>query len=125
MRPNTLPGERLALTTGVQDALFYICTGWTGGAGSAPIVDVRTGRVKNWEGMPLFLEEGQVDRVLQLGQMPDCYVGTPVILVAATIRLTQSSRRVHSIPSAPRRRCCEARVEQLHAVTIWADPCED
>lgn len=122
--PDQLPKETFVAKEGDQDAIFYIGQGYTGGAGSAPLIDKNSGSIKQLNGKPIFLEESAVGEVLKKGKIPNCVEGRPYIAVNANISLDLKVTDNPSIEDAPKMSYYVAHVKELHAVTVLAKECK-
>lgn len=113
---------QLEMTTDPQDAVFYLEVGWTGGMGSARVVD-DNGPVF-FDNYPVFLQEDKVEEILSMGGgLPDCVVGKPLIKVSARIMLTKTSDIRYSTPVPETVTYYEARINNINDVVIKAEEC--
>ncbi len=113
--------ENLSLTTEPQDAFFAIATGWSGGMGSMPILEWDTNTTKTFNDLPLYFDESYRKTVEQ--KLPVCFVGTPRIMISATIKLIKKTDTNHSIEDAPPETYYEADVERLNDIIIQVEAC--
>ncbi|KKW42953.1 MAG: hypothetical protein UY92_C0002G0070 [Candidatus Magasanikbacteria bacterium GW2011_GWA2_56_11] len=104
-----------------QDAQFYVAAGWTGGMGSAPVVDPATGAPVLFAGAPIYFDESYAKEIE--AKLPACYAGEPQIIVTANITLTKRTDINPSIPGAPEETYYEAVVNSLKDISVAAEPC--
>lgn len=123
VRTPTDLSEKFSLTAKPQNAVFFVGVGWTGGMGSMPVLDVERQRPKRMDDLPIFFDESKHDEVR--GRLPGCVRGTPLIKVAAKIRLVRKSRPNSSIESAPVQSYYEAVASSISRIDVRAEPCED
>lgn len=114
--------EKFLFTTEPQDAVFNIAIGWTGGMGSMPVLDIKTGRPKALNGSSIYFDESYRDKVR--AKLPSCIVGEPNIVVSANITLTSRRDVNSSIPDAPEETYYEAVVNKLNDISVAAEACE-
>lgn len=114
--------EKFALTNEPQEAVFMIGTGWTGGMGSMPVFDWGTDTVKRYENYPVYFDESYRAAVQE--KLPECFAGTPQIVVSANITLKKLSDTNDSIEDAPVQTYYQAKVNQLRGIDVKAEPCE-
>jgi len=122
--------KALVLTEEPQDAVFYIGPGWTGGMGSAPVLDASGDRPQQYNGNPIFFDESKVDEVLKRGKMPACVTGQAEVKVEANITLSPKTGKNYSIPPDSNGRPTEqhyyeATLNRLDNVVITYEPCQD
>ncbi len=117
--------ERFRFTEEEQEAVFFIGTGYTGGPGSMPILDI-----SNWNGRPLRYND---DLPIYLNgnfreqlapKMPGCMIGSPQIIVSATIRMVKKEA-VISTPNHQKMAYYEVEVIELNNIEVKTQPCRD
>ena len=86
MDPLTLDTpEQVRLTEQSQDAVFRIGLGWTGGMGGYPVLEEGTNAVKCYRAAPIFLDDGQAEKILKQANMP-ASIRSPIIKISARVR---------------------------------------
>jgi hypothetical protein len=114
----------------VQDAIFRIGVGWTGGMGSFPIFAEGGDGPKQISGSPLYLDDADAEKILKDYKLPGCYVGQPVIKIFAQINIEKMSGINHSIPpddngKQPTENYNLAKILNLYDAFIQAEPCKE
>lgn len=116
-----LEKQRFQFTTEIQEAVFFIGYGYTGGPGSMPVLDI-----SNWNGRPLKFNGDPIymgDFYEQLkSKLPGCWINSPQIIVSATIKLVPS---VGSISTSPpqKRNYYKVEVIELKSIEVTVKPC--
>jgi hypothetical protein len=119
-----LEKQRFQFTTEIQEAVFFIGYGYTGGPGSMPVLDI-----SNWNGRPLRYTDNLPIymnwnfREQFVSKMPGCRIGAPQIIVSATIRLVQ---KIGSNSTSPPQKQAYYEVEiiALKSIEVAVKPCE-
>jgi hypothetical protein len=122
--PN-LPAEKLEMTEKKQDAVFFIAHEWTGGYGSAPIIDLNTSLAKRYNDKPIYLQESKVAEVKEKGNLPDCIIGKPAIVVIGQIHLEPRNADGDVAKSEKDIDYYEAILDDLSKVEVYAEKCEE
>lgn len=111
------------LVTTVQDAVFMVGHGYTGGMGSMPVLDAQ-GNVQIMDGLPVYVDEKKEVEIKAKGNMPSCVVGKPKIEVTAKLHLEKKTESNPSIEDAPEVSYYVAKIDELKKVKIDATPCK-
>ncbi len=95
---------------------------YTGGMGSMPVL-TETGEVKTVNNVPVYFDESYQKNVAE--QIPECYEGTPLITVHATVVLEERKDTNTSIPGAPEQKYYVAVVKNLESIDVKTQPCTE
>jgi hypothetical protein len=111
-----IPREKFDLTERPQEAVFLVSYGWAGGFGEA-VLDGATGGIRFFRDLPIFVDSGQVQRLVE-GKLPESCTGSLRVLLSADIRLVRKTGRNPSIRAAPRQTYWEVRIDNLREVRV-------
>jgi len=103
-------------------ATMLVGYGYTGGLGSMPVL-TETGEVKTVDGVPVYFDESYQSKVAE--QVPECYEGTPLITVHATVVLEERKDANTSVPDAPAQKYYMAVVKNLESIEVKTQPCTE
>lgn len=103
-------------------ATMLVGYGYTGGLGSMPVL-TETGEVKTVNGVPVYFDESYQKKVAE--QVSECYVGTPLITVHATVVLEERTDTNTSVPDAPEQKYYVAVVKNLESIEVKTQPCTE
>lgn len=104
------------------EATLLVGYGYTGGMGSMPVL-TETGEVKTVDNVPVYFDESFKNKVAE--QVPECYEGTPLITVHATVTLEERKDTNTSIPDAPEEKYYVAVVKNLDSIEVKTQPCTE
>lgn len=106
----------------VSEATMLVGYAYTGGMGSMPVL-TETGEVKTVNNLPVYFDESYQKKVSE--QVPECYEGTPLITVHATVTLEERKDINTSIPGAPEEKYYMAVVKNLGSIEVKTQPCTE
>lgn len=104
------------------EATMLVGYAYTGGMGSMPVL-TETGEVKTVDNVPVYFDESYQSKVAE--QVPECYEGTPLITVHATVMLEERKAVNTSIPDAPEEKYYVAVVKNLDSIDVKTQPCTE
>lgn len=96
--------------------------GHTGGMGSMPVLD-DLGEIKMIDSVPVYFDESYQKQIAE--KLPECYAGTPLITVHATVVLEERKDTNTSIPNAPEEKYYVAVVKNLDSIDVKTQPCTE
>ena len=103
-------------------ATMLVGYGYTGGMGSMPVL-TETGEVKTVDNVPVYFDESYQKNVAE--QISECYEGTPLITVHATVALEERKGVNTSIPDASEEKYYVAVVKNLESIDVKTQPCTE
>ncbi|MFA6427756.1 MAG: hypothetical protein WCW16_04950 [Candidatus Magasanikbacteria bacterium] len=116
---------QFAETVEPQEVVFYMGQGWMGGMGGYPVFE-GPGDIKRIDDFGVYVEDEQARKLItDAGGLPECYMGTPIIKVAAKVHMVFKTGRNFSIQEAPEQSFYELNIDELYNVFIQAEPCEE
>ncbi len=118
-----LKDEKFILSPNEQEAIFYVKTGLTGGAGSTAVIDATTGALKQVDGKALYIPS-EISKLVDQGlSQYKCMQGSPYIRIAAKIQLKEETYENESIPGGSKQSYYEVQILELQSLDIKATPC--
>lgn len=119
----------LPIENKIQNAVFYITLGYTGDLGSAPVISPRDNMTRvTINNVPLYFNDKQLDEVKEVGRMPACIVGRPLIRVSAAVTLTKESGWSEPIPGEEEgfsKEFYQLSLNKIHSISVRAKPCKE
>jgi hypothetical protein len=74
----------------------------------------------------LYVDDTQAKKLIaDAGGLPSCYVGTPVIKIAAQIHIEQKTSKIYAVEEIIMQDYYSVFVDKLYNVFIQAEPCEE
>ena len=112
-----------------QNAIFYITLGYTGDLGGAPVISPRDNMTRvTINNVPLYFNDKQLDKVKEVGRVPTCTVGRPLIRVSAAVTLTKESGWSEPIPGEEEgfsKESYELSLNKIHGISVRDKPCKE